>query len=224
MTTEGQIFNVPEPTGAEQARHETTAADAQINAPNSAVAREVEHNAEQVHDAAKQAASAAQSLGPGLTGGSVQHDAQEKTNAAAAEGKADVDAAKAAGASYLNQVQNLAGSAIATAQSYLPGQTGSTGTANSTGTTSTSGSSVTSQLQSGAATAYHTAKEYVAAGAAAAQPHLENAHATVKPHLDSALATAQPHIDKVKETTQSYVGPGGNPSAGAVNNEKPTTV
>lgn len=42
-----------------QAKLETTAAEAQLEAPNATVAHQVEHNAEQVEAAAKQAALAA---------------------------------------------------------------------------------------------------------------------------------------------------------------------
>ncbi|PFH54888.1 hypothetical protein AMATHDRAFT_52930 [Amanita thiersii Skay4041] len=42
------------------------------------------------------------------------------TDAAAAEGKEDVQAAKARGESYLEQAKGLASSVLSTAQSYLP--------------------------------------------------------------------------------------------------------
>jgi hypothetical protein len=102
----------------------------------------VEQNAEQVQDVAKQAALAAhvcitaaacstlpqvniycirQSLGPEMTGetsamDTLQFQAQQTTNAAAAEGKASVESAKATGASYLGQAQVIAGDALASAQ------------------------------------------------------------------------------------------------------------
>ncbi|KAG6880889.1 hypothetical protein C0992_002409, partial [Termitomyces sp. T32_za158] len=72
----GHIFNVPEAHGKRCASHvfprhvldepsyravelETTAAEAQLEAPTSKIAREIEENAEHVHDVAKDAADAA---------------------------------------------------------------------------------------------------------------------------------------------------------------------
>jgi hypothetical protein len=46
----------------------------------------------------------------------LQYQAQQKTNAAAAEGKANVESAKAAGANYLGQAQSFASGALASAQ------------------------------------------------------------------------------------------------------------
>lgn len=154
-TTEGQIFNIPEPTGAEwvpplrfvqpklnsdhsQVRFETTAAEAERDAQNSEVAREIEHNAESIQQAAQKAALAAsvsqshiiarlslivflQSIGPSLTGENdpvdeFQYHAQQTTNAAVTEGQADFESAKATGAGYLSQAQDLASGVLASAQ------------------------------------------------------------------------------------------------------------
>jgi len=175
----GQIFNVPEPTGAEQVQFETTAAEAERSAPNRAVAQEVEQNAEQAQGVAKQAALAAHSMGSEMTG------------------QANVESAKAAGAGYLDQASTMASDVLASAQSYLPGQ-GQTGSDNQ-------GTGIGSQLQSGAATALSTAKEYISTAQTAAQPHVENARSTLQPHIESVAAAAQPHIDRAKETVQSYI-------------------
>ncbi|KAG6869678.1 hypothetical protein C0992_002402, partial [Termitomyces sp. T32_za158] len=55
----GHIFNVPEAHGKRAVELETTAAEAQLEAPTSKIAREIEENAEHVHDVAKDAADAA---------------------------------------------------------------------------------------------------------------------------------------------------------------------
>jgi isocitrate lyase len=49
----------------------------------------------------------------------LQKDASEKTNAAVSEGKDNVDHAKAVGSEYVEQVKELARSAIGTAQVWF---------------------------------------------------------------------------------------------------------
>ncbi|KAG6910545.1 hypothetical protein DXG01_009964 [Tephrocybe rancida] len=147
-TNTGHIFNVPEAQGKEAVELETTAAEAQVEAPTAKIAREVEANAEHVQDAAHNAADAAkvgpynpghryrsltygdQHKGPALTGApltasnKLQEQASAKTNAAVAEGQHDVEAAKAVGAGYVEQAKELVDKAIITAQSYLPASVG----------------------------------------------------------------------------------------------------
>jgi hypothetical protein len=172
-------------------------------------------------------------MGPEMTGetsalDTLQFQAQQATNAAAAEGQANVESVKATGAGLLNQASTMASDALASAQvssfpcfskpwylimagrqqSYLPGQ-GQNGSNTAAGSNN-QGSGVSSQFQSGAATALSTAKEYISAAQAAAQPHVENVRSTIQPHIDSATAAAQPHIDRARETVQGYVA-GGNP-------------
>src|ERR1700683_3544280 len=120
-------------------------------------------------------------MGPEMTGetsatDALQFRAQQTTNAAAAEGRANFESAKAMGAGYLDQASSMASGVLASAQvsplswvsstaaqylmvreqSYLPGQ-GQQGP----NTTDVEGSGVGSQLQSGAANAISTAKEYL---------------------------------------------------------------
>ncbi|KAJ3750726.1 hypothetical protein DFH05DRAFT_1410441 [Lentinula detonsa] len=189
----GKIFNVAEPTGADAARSETTAAQAQAEAPTSEASRAVEYNAEQLQGAAQHAALAAKSLGKEFTGEppSAADQLQAKTNSAVAQGKADVDAAKVEGQSYLEQAKNLAGSAISSAQSYLPNSNPAThpSTGGSTAITDT-----LSQIQAGATTVLATGKEYLA-----------SAQNTAQPHIDRALEVAQPHINKVSEAASNYI-------------------
>ncbi|KIJ22097.1 hypothetical protein PAXINDRAFT_6213 [Paxillus involutus ATCC 200175] len=56
---QGSIFNVEEAQGVNRVQHETTAANAQAEAPTSEVARQVEKNAEQAKEVAEKAALAA---------------------------------------------------------------------------------------------------------------------------------------------------------------------
>ncbi|KAF5368450.1 hypothetical protein D9758_002277 [Tetrapyrgos nigripes] len=67
-TNTGRIFNVDEPKGADAARFETTAANAQVEAPNASSSRMVERNAEAAGFAAKQAAEAAKARRKESTG------------------------------------------------------------------------------------------------------------------------------------------------------------
>jgi len=214
----GQIFNVAKPTGTEQAKFKTTASEAERGALNRTVAKEVEQNAEQAQDVARQAALAAHSMGPEMTGEMsavevLKSQAQRTTNAAVAEGQANIQSAKATGAGYLEQASTMASEALASARSYIPGHgqhdPNTTAGQNDRGPAS----GVGSQLQSGGATALSTAKEYISAAQTAAQPHVDSARTTLQPHIDSAAAAAQPHIDWAKETVQGYVG-GGNPPVG----------
>jgi len=97
-----------------------------VHAPNAAVADQIEENSERVHSAAEDAATVAKVKGPELTGEPIsaveqfQAGASHVTASAAAEGQRDVESAKAASASYIEQAKNLASDAIAAAQSYLP--------------------------------------------------------------------------------------------------------
>ncbi|KAG6821419.1 hypothetical protein H0H93_014216 [Arthromyces matolae] len=123
-TTTGHIFNVEEARGKEAVECETTAAEARIEAPTSEIAREVEGNAEHVHEAAEEAADVARHKGPSFTGtettlsstDKLQQQASAKTNAAVTEGKHDVDALKAAGADYVEQAKEVVEHAKITAQ------------------------------------------------------------------------------------------------------------
>lgn len=101
-------------------QYETTAAQAQAEAPTSNIARQVEKSAEQEKDVARQAALAAESIGLGQ--GSPSDELKQKTNQAVQEGQHDVEAAKAQGATYLEQAKNVAANVASTVQSYLPEQ------------------------------------------------------------------------------------------------------
>jgi len=126
MSNSNKIFNVDEVTGKERSALETTAAEAQIEAPTAKLARQIETNAEQEKAAAQQAANFAKTIGEEYTGESMaatdklQRDASNATNAAVLEGKKDVDHVKAVGTEYVEQVKALAKSAIETVQTYLP--------------------------------------------------------------------------------------------------------
>ncbi|TRM65869.1 hypothetical protein BD626DRAFT_486081 [Schizophyllum amplum] len=180
MTTEsGKIFNVQEPTGAEAAKLQTTAANAQLEAGSTTAARQVEKTADETAHVAESAATAAKSLGPGLTGDTdatskLQQEAGAKTNAAVAEGKQNVDAAKQAGAGYVDAAKGYANAAVAAAQNYIPESMG--------------GSAPT--LQAGAQAATADAKKVLAAAQQQAQPALDKARELTAQGFGSQAAAA----------------------------------
>ncbi|KAF8216014.1 hypothetical protein K438DRAFT_1561048, partial [Mycena galopus ATCC 62051] len=132
--------------------------------------------------------------GPELTGQTasdrLQTQASVKTGAAVDQGREDVAAAKAAGATYVEQAKNLASSTLsstlATAQSYIPPGSGPDG-AHTTG-------DVVSGLQAGASAAFETGKQI-----------LTTAHETAQPYIASAAEAAQPHLVKAKDVAASYL-------------------
>ncbi|KAL1708308.1 hypothetical protein EV121DRAFT_277279 [Schizophyllum commune] len=127
MSTEsGKIFNVQEPTGAEAAKLQTTAAHAQVEAGSPAAARQVEKTADQTQHVAESAATAAKSIGSNLTGDvgggttRLEQEASAKTNAAVASGQQNVAAAKEAGAGYVDAAKGYVNAAVEVAQNYIP--------------------------------------------------------------------------------------------------------
>ncbi|KAI0257180.1 hypothetical protein BJV78DRAFT_16923 [Lactifluus subvellereus] len=114
------------PSGVLEAGDTTTAARAEAEQETPEAAQLVHETAEHAKGVAEHAASAAHTRGPGVTGKA--YDAvtrlgaklEETTDAAVAEGQKDVQAAANVGSSYLEQVKNVASSAISTAASYLP--------------------------------------------------------------------------------------------------------
>ncbi|PBK76760.1 hypothetical protein ARMSODRAFT_948589 [Armillaria solidipes] len=186
MSSSNGIFNVQEPQGAEFTRAQTTAAKAQVTAPTSDIARKVEGAVDAAQGAAQNAAATAQAKGPALTGESpsaldtLQRQAQETTNAAVAEGKQDVEAAKSSGTGYLDQAKELASNAVSAVQQYLPGSDATTPKA-SQGSDSTVGNAAT-QLQASATAAVETAKEYYVS---VAQPQVEKATGAAQDYLHS---------------------------------------
>ncbi|KAJ7161392.1 hypothetical protein C8R43DRAFT_1123846 [Mycena crocata] len=185
----GQIFNVEEPSNSSE--FQTSAAQAQANAPTGTIAREVEANADQLKDVAENAAFAAQSKGPALTGQTatdrLHNEASIKTGAAVDAGKADVAAAQASAGGYVQQAKTLASSGVATAQSYLPEGTGPNGAL-------TTGDVVTG-LQTGASAAIATTKEYLVAAQQTAQPHLEKAANVASSYLPGSTTTQTAPIE-----------------------------
>ncbi|KAJ7225319.1 hypothetical protein GGX14DRAFT_638109 [Mycena pura] len=180
----GQIFNVPESTNPSE--FQTTAAQAQAEAKTAPLARQVEANADQAQNAATDAAYVALAKGPQLTGQSatdrLQTDASVKTNAAVDQGKQDLAAAQAAGAGYVEQAKNLASSAVASAQSYIPPGSGEDGA--------------------------HTAGDVVAgvkAGASAVIETTKVAIAAAQPYVNSAAEAAQPHVTRAKDAVTNYM-------------------
>jgi len=197
-------------------RHETTAAYAQKNAPSPAVAQQIEQNVDNAQEAAYHAAAAAPHKVPGASAGlpsaldTLEQQSSAKTEAAVAEGKQDVHAAKAAGASYLEQVKEVATAAYNTAASYLPTTlTGAEQPTSSTPSTSTSGiasaSGTASYVAQAAVTTATTAQQTLASTQIFLQPHIDAAKAAIQPHVDSLVSAAQPHVEKAASTAQSQL-------------------
>ncbi|KAF8922094.1 hypothetical protein CPB85DRAFT_20165 [Mucidula mucida] len=180
-TTSGKVFNVVEPTGAERSQFETSAADAQANAPTAGAARQVEKQADAATAAAHAAAETAQAKGRQFTGeppsalDKLQSQAKDVTNDAVSEGKQDVQAAQATGAGYVDQVKSLAEQAVQTAQQYIPSATAKPRETPTAGAGASGTGNIPTQLQAGATTALETAKGYISTAQSAAQPHIDKA-------------------------------------------------
>ncbi|KAI5117071.1 hypothetical protein M0805_007948 [Coniferiporia weirii] len=172
-----------------------------------AVRREAEIKASKVQSVASDAAEVAQDKFPDTakqtasTTDVLQNDLAEKTDAAAAEGQKDVEDVKAAGATYVGQAKQYAGSILATAQGYL--DAGQNKLSPQNGTTQAGG--IVPTLQSATGTALGTTKNLLSSAQEMLQPHVENARAAAQPHIDSAVETAQPYVEKAKETVQPQV-------------------
>ena len=82
---------------------------------------QVQQNANQLHKVATDAAQTAELKETQAASAvdKLEENLSHKTNAAAAEGAADVQSAKATASGYVEQAKNLASSAIATAQVCL---------------------------------------------------------------------------------------------------------
>ncbi|KAI0347773.1 hypothetical protein BDW22DRAFT_1479693 [Trametopsis cervina] len=185
-------------TGPSDARFETTAAVAATEASTIELQNNVETNAAHVHEAADDAAKAAQFKVPaaGVAIVNLEAGLAEKTDAAVAEGQANTQG-------YVQQAREIAGSALATAATYLP--TSITG-ASTTDNTTTAGSGVLSNLSSAAGTAVETAKSAYTTASQAAAPHVETAKQTLQPHYETAKAAVQPHVDRLTEAVGNTVG------------------
>jgi len=223
---QGSVFNVEEPTGVEQVAHQTTVAEARIDATSPKAARQIDANAEQTHGVAEQAAQAAQGMGPDFTGGngrgpldSLANDMSQKTDVAAQQGQKDVEHAKAAGATYVDQAKAAAGGVYNSAQNFV--QSGQPKGTNADVTRSAGGNDTFAALQATAASAFGTTQQYLASAQAVVQPHVETARQTIAPHVATAQATAQPYLDRAKETAQGYLGMGS--TGGAEPEGRPTT-
>ncbi|KAF8203062.1 hypothetical protein BJ912DRAFT_942716 [Pholiota molesta] len=179
-----KMSNVEDVSAADHSILDNTVSEAAITAPNANVTRQIERNAGKEQQAAQQAASIAKSMGSDYTGeatsavGEFKDSAVRKTNAAVAEGKYDVAAAKAAGAAYVEKAKELATSALETAQSYLPESVG--GSPPSTTTESKAGS------------------QTPGAGV------LASVEATAENVYNKVAGAARPHIERAKSAAQSY--------------------
>lgn len=187
--------------------------------------------------AAQRTKQEANELGNGTntTAANAQDDFQSKVDAAAnqarvkkeedvAEGKADVEQAKATTASYIDQARDLVGAALGKAQTYVSaGQerlgattTHSTAHVRNTGNEGPHAGGLTNALTGAAVSALQTTKGVLATAqahlAATGQnvqpdkPHSESSHpatpsytSTAKKPSDNTQVTAQPHVEVPKQ-------------------------
>ncbi|KAJ8516131.1 hypothetical protein ONZ45_g6522 [Pleurotus djamor] len=134
--------------------------------------------------------------------GKFQKEVTAKTNDAVAEGQHDVEAAKAAGAGYVEQAMEMAGNVLATAQTYLPPSLG--GPTQHSGddqnksvveSASTTAANMAASVQSGASTIVDAAKDFLASS-----------------NNVSIQDSAQPHINKARELAGRVIeGAGAGP-------------
>ncbi|KAI0094280.1 hypothetical protein BDY19DRAFT_901507 [Irpex rosettiformis] len=193
-------------TGPADARYETTAALAAVETSTPELQNTVERNAQKVHEAAEDAAKAAQHK-PAATAVAVDNleaGLAQKTNEAVAEGKANTQG-------YVQQARELAGSALATAAIYLPSSLSGT-TSNGTTSTTADANGMANALSTAAGTAVETARSALNAVSNAAAPHVEAAKQAAQPHFDTTKATIQPHVDKLTGTATNTVKGASKPS------------
>nr|GAT59049.1 predicted protein [Mycena chlorophos] len=159
------IFNVPEPTSADY----TTAAQAQANAPNAAVAREV---------------AVAQTQGAELTG---QTAGDRLTNDASIRTAQAVDDGKESVAGYVDTAKGM----LATAQSYLPP---ASDVVQGLQTGANVAMMTTKQAYDTAkpyvVAAGEAAKPYVVAAGEAAKPHVQKAVDTAASYMPGTTTTS----------------------------------
>ncbi|KAI0640645.1 hypothetical protein C8Q79DRAFT_1004230 [Trametes meyenii] len=193
------MSNATLPSGQSDARYATAAALAETEASTANLSQEVQQNANQLHNVANDAATAAQVKDPqpAFAVNQLEQDLSHKTNVAASQGAADVESAKEAAIGYVEQAKNLASTAIATAQSYV---TGTQHAGNNV--PKTSGSEVQSTMQS----VVETGKQYLASAQEVAKPYVESATAAATPYIQSAAEAAQPHIAKAKGVVTGKTG------------------
>ncbi|KAI0034191.1 hypothetical protein K488DRAFT_84278 [Vararia minispora EC-137] len=169
--------------GAQPASHTTTAANVVSQIPGTAGV------AEQAKGAAEHAASVAHEKGPAMTGDpkDVVPHLKARTDAAAEEGKKDVDAAITAGQGYLQQAMDIASGAVASARQYL---------ASTTNALPDEGDTNSATGSSNASSAMETAKQYATRAQNVAQPHIEAAAKAIQSGATSTIQSAQEYLAK----------------------------
>ncbi|KZT02455.1 uncharacterized protein LAESUDRAFT_409078 [Laetiporus sulphureus 93-53] len=182
------------------ARFETTAAWAQVEAPTAELSNEVGKNASQMQNVAEQVAVEAQEKKPQVVSAVNQLEAglalENKTNQASEQGQRDIDSARAtvasAAQSAVEQAKTFANSAYETAQSLYGGlQTSSTD--------AMTNSNFSNTVQSTASSALQTGKEYLASAQTMVQPTVEKARSMVTGTASTGSTSTQP--DAVPATT-----------------------
>lgn len=193
--------------GSEHAQSETTAAGAEAEAPNPAIAHEVKGNVIQAREAAEKAAQAAQGMGPEITGHPVsgvdvlQHEVEHKTDTAVAHGQKDMETTKNVGSQYVEEAKTMASNVINSAQNVLHGTSEEKPhpIGSSTGI-SAPGPSSLSETAGGVLTSL---QERASSAVGATQQYLASAQATVQPHIDRAREAAHTYLGVGTESTRS---------------------
>ncbi|KDN41468.1 hypothetical protein RSAG8_07418, partial [Rhizoctonia solani AG-8 WAC10335] len=157
------------------------------------------------------------------------NQARVQKEAAVAEGKADVEQAKATTASYLDQARDLFGAALGKAQTYVAAgeerlgatTTHETARVKSTGSEGPHEGGLTNTLTGAAVSALHTTKVVLATAQAQlghsahpTKPHSEAPRPTTssytdaaKPQVDKAKDAIQPHLDASKHSVSNATDP-----------------
>lgn len=193
------FVNAQSPAGNQHSEIQTTAAQAVHQAPDFSTAYQAESNARQEQEAAKQAAAAAKTMGRKMTGepSTAAAPYHSPTDAAVAEGKHDVEQAKAVGAGYVAQAKQMVSSTVEAAQSFVSGNfqnPSEVGYATGTGTGTGSGKTVT---EVGADT-FASLQVMAENALKAAQPVVQSAYTTV-------VETAQPVVNSATQATKEYI-------------------
>jgi hypothetical protein len=191
------FVNSQSPSGNQRSEIQTTAAQAVHQAPDFSTAFQAESNARKEQEAAKQAAVTAKTMGRKMTGEPTTAAAayHSPTDAAVAEGKHDIEQAKAVGAGYVAQAKQMVSSTVEAAQSFVSGNSQNptdgdvmTGTGTGTGKTVTEiGADTFASLQVMAENALKVA-----------QPVVQSAYTTI-------VDTAQPVVSSATQATKEYI-------------------
>jgi len=202
--------------GEEQHKVEPTAPH-WIEALTIPIVQQIEEKARQAATEAAEGIQATKSKETPLVGepaysavNQLQEGAKHTTDTAVAEGKHDVEEAKAtlaqSGAQLAAQAKELVTSAITTAQSYC---LGSTTTGEQQPVKEGSQSDIVSSITSGATVAADTTKQYLASAQKIAEPHIEQAKSAAQKYLGTQESQEAPVAETQPAVTPFVVGGSG---------------